>query len=130
VSIYIPACAYFDLENQYKSIIFLRWENKNFIFDIIITLIYICCKFWGYKVSKQYALSYLIHKHFLSINYCGYYTRIVHHNRVLKSFIMQFIILDLRFIITSLVLKFMEINKIEMKEPTNEHTIHTNKHKM
>jgi hypothetical protein len=34
---------------------------------------------------------------------------------MIKSFTMQFIILDLIFIITSLVLKFMEITEIKMK---------------
>jgi hypothetical protein len=56
-----------------------------------------------------------------------------YHNRsynIMKYFIMQFITLDLRFIIISLVLKFMEIIETKMKEQENEHTIHTNEHKM
>jgi hypothetical protein len=38
---------------------------------------------------------------------------------------MQFITLDLKFIITSLVLKFMKITETKMKEQENEPTIHT-----
>jgi PP-loop superfamily ATP-utilizing enzyme len=44
--------------------------------------------------------------------------------------ISSFITLDLRFIITSLALKFMEITETRMKEHENEHTIHRNEHKM
>jgi hypothetical protein len=65
--------------------------------------------------------------------FLNYSTRIVRHNRsynILKYFTVEFLTLDIIFIITSLVLKFMEITETEMKEQENEHTIHTNEHKM
>jgi hypothetical protein len=43
---------------------------------------------------------------------------------------MYVITLDLRFVITSIVLKFMEIIEIEMKEQVNEHTTQKNEGKM
>jgi hypothetical protein len=65
--------------------------------------------------------------------YHVYFTRTICHIRsynITKYFIIQFISLDPKFIITSLILKCMKISKIQKLKLSNEHTIHKNEHKM
>lgn len=67
------------------------------------------------------------------VNFFGYYIGTIHCNisyNILKYCIIQFISLDVRFIINSLVFKFMNKIKFEMKEHENEYAIHTKKHKI